>query len=176
MRPRTPRWCLAALAATGCTPSPPSSNPSNVEAPLVASVEPATDGRAQMIGRPWLRQRATLSLRGSEARVAFDSESGVADVRCPEELAGTSTQGCGSAAEARALEQRVDRAHDEWRGEATSTRGSLRLSLRSPQGTASLHLSCRWVEGGALGCDEVSGWPVREGFVAPAAVTFSRSR
>lgn len=90
MRPRTPRWCLAASAALGCTPSPPSSNPSHIEAPL--------------------------------------------------------------------------------------TRGSLRLSLRSPQGTDSLRLSCRWVEGGALGCDEVSGWPVREGFVAPAAVTFSRSR
>jgi hypothetical protein len=164
------------MVALGCTPTPPSSTASNVEAPLVASVEPGTDGRAQMIGRPWLRQRATLSLHGGEARIAFDAESGVTDVHCPEELVGTSTQGCGSVEEARALEQRVDRAHDEWRGEATTERGTLRLRLRSPRGTDSLTLGCRWSDGGTLGCDEVSGWPVREGFVAPAAVTFARSR
>jgi hypothetical protein len=176
MRDHTPRWCRVALLALGCTPSQhPPSAASSADASLVAAVEPAPDGRAQMIGRPWLRQRATLSLHGAEATLALDSESGVADVRCPEELAGTSTEGCGSPAEARALERRVDRAHAEWRGVAETRGGDVRLTLRSGPGVAPMSLRCRW-SGGGLDCAAVSGWPVGEGYRSPSAVSFARPR
>lgn len=169
-----PWYALAALAL-GCTPTPhPASGASSINVRLVAALEPATDGRPQMIGRPWLRQRAVLSLRGSEASVVLDAEAGVADVRCPEELAGTSMQGCGGPADARALEQRVDRAHEEWRGEAATRGRAVQLTLRPVQGVGRWTLSCRQVDAG-LDCDEVSGWPVPEGFRSPSAATFARA-
>lgn len=172
-RPFTALALTLAGPALGCATSPPASAAASVEAPLVASVEPAPDGRPQMIGRPWLRQRATLSLAGADARLVIDSESGVANVNCPEELRGTSTEGCASPEAARALEQRVDRGSESLRGSATTERERVRVELRAAQGAEPLRLSCRWVDA-TLRCDEVTGWPVREGFTAPTTVTFAR--
>ena len=161
-------------SATAEAPVVASTEP-GAESPLVASLNPATDGRPQMLGRPWLRQRAALTLHNADATLTLDSEAGVSHVRCPEELVGTSTQGCASPAEARALEQRVDRTHEAWRGQAVTHGGEVHLSLRPSQGALDLTLHCRWVEAGALACAQVSGWPVREGFQTPEAVTFARA-
>lgn len=164
-------WIMT-LGLAACTPSPAPTGATRaaVEAPLVASVDLATSGGPHLIGTPWARVRATLTL-GAEAALELETESGVRNVQCPEELRGTSMQGCASEADARALEARVDRARETWRGTATPDGDALALSLRAGERALSLH--CRRADGG-LDCEVSSGWPAREGFRAPASLSLRR--
>lgn len=141
---------------------------------MVATVELAPDDRPQMIGRPWSRQRATLSLHNAEATLQIDAAWGVRDVRCPEELRGTAMQGCGGEDDARALEARIERGSTALRGAVTTVGDALTLTLRGDAGAPEVSLRCQRSDAG-LACAEVRGWPVREGFRPPAEVRFARA-
>ncbi len=162
---------LLALAACTPAPQPPSTSRAAVEAPLAATLDLAPDGRPQAIGRRWMQQRATLTLRGSQATLQIDSRWGVRDVRCPEEFRGTSMQGCGSDDDARALEARVEREGSTLRGEVAAVGARLSLTLRAGPNAPMVSLICQRADAG-LTCVELRGWPVRDGFRPPAEVRF----